>query len=108
MPRVGVQSWRSRWHPLPPDSSPPTLPSTNTTSRAAADSEREQEALLALAAQLAAFVEALDRVAADEQAMEAAAESFASLLQARSWAERAGVAGVAADKWGVGSSGVAR
>ena len=50
---------------------------------AAADVESEREALLALGAQLAALVEAFDRVAADEQAMEAAAESFSSLLQAR-------------------------
>lgn len=51
--------------------------------RAAHDAAVEQEALLALAAQLAALVEAYDRVARDEQAMEAAAESFSSLLQAR-------------------------
>ncbi|PRW50773.1 glutamine cyclotransferase [Chlorella sorokiniana] len=49
--------------------------------KAAHDAAAEQEALLALAAQLAALVEAYDRVARDQQAMEAAAESFSSLLQ---------------------------
>ena len=50
----------------------------------------EQEALLALAAQLAALVEAYDRVVRDQQAMETAAESFSSLLQVggRGWHAR--------------------
>ncbi|KAI7846439.1 hypothetical protein COHA_000050 [Chlorella ohadii] len=55
--------------------------------KAAHDAAVEQEALLALAAQLAALVEAYDRVARDEQAMEAAAESFSSLLQVDSLEE---------------------
>lgn len=49
--------------------------------RASHDVAAEQEALLALAAQLAALVEAYDRAARDQQAMEAAAENFSSLLQ---------------------------
>lgn len=44
----------------------------------------EQEALVALAAQLAALVEAHDRVLRDRDAMESAAESFGSLLEVES------------------------
>ena len=51
--------------------------------RASHDAEQEQEALVLLGAQLAALVEAFERVVRDEQAMESAAESFGSLLQAR-------------------------
>lgn len=39
---------------------------------------------MSLGAQLVALVEAFDRVAADQQAMESAAESFAGLLEVRS------------------------
>lgn len=51
--------------------------------RAAHDAQQEQEALVALGAQLAALVEAYDRVLRDDQAMEAAAQSFGDLLQVR-------------------------
>lgn len=52
--------------------------------RAAHDAQQEQEALVALGAQLAALVEAYDRVLRDEQAMEAAAQSFSDLLEVES------------------------
>lgn len=55
--------------------------------RAAHDVEQEQEALVALGAQLAALVEAFDRVMRDDQAMETAAESFGSLLEVGSLEE---------------------
>ncbi|PSC75274.1 cytochrome P450 [Micractinium conductrix] len=55
--------------------------------RSAHDAEQEQEALVVLAAQLAALVEAFDRVQRDDQAMESAAESFSSLLEVGSLEE---------------------
>ncbi|KAL4430000.1 hypothetical protein ABPG77_004370 [Micractinium sp. CCAP 211/92] len=55
--------------------------------RAAQDAEQEQEVLVALGAQLAALVEAYDRVLRDEQAMEAAAKSFSDLLDVESLEE---------------------
>jgi tRNA C32,U32 (ribose-2'-O)-methylase TrmJ len=59
-----------------------------TACRAAKDNQKEQEALMALGAQLVALVEAFDRVLEDERAMSAAAESFGSLLEVRAACRR--------------------